>query len=167
MTIFNNYKNLLSKVEELTCKINTTYKENINCKAGCSSCCLKFKLFPVEADYIKNYLQHLDKRRVQDINENIAASKESDSCPFLINQLCMIYEARPIICRTHGSPIIFSFEDEKRVDTCPKNSFKGLKLNGENVIDIEKLNSILVAINANYCHIKRIDTDKIDIWESP
>ena len=48
--------------------------------------------------------QSLDKNVKNTIRNNIAAVKgqKEYKCPFLINNLCSLYERRGIICRTYG-----------------------------------------------------------------
>lgn len=71
-------------------------------------------------------------------------------CPLLSEAQCMLYEARPIICRTHGLPLVVTEGDEKRVDVCPLNCRNLEKLPGEAVLDLERINTLLVSVNVLY-----------------
>ena len=63
----------------------------------------------------------------------------------------MLYTARPIICRTHGLPIIYSEGSQRKVDCCPLNlSEDEQPVTGTAVIDLDRLNTLLVAVNALY-----------------
>ena len=70
-------------------------------------------------------------------------------CNFLENGLCTIYDSRPIICRTHGLPIMFEEDGTQKADCCPLN-FTEIDegLGSEAFIDIDKINSILYTINS-------------------
>lgn len=60
-----------------------------------------------------------------------------------------MYDRRPVICRTHGLPLLIRGEGEERRDCCPKN-FVGHSLGdlpGSDLLDLERLNTILVAVN--------------------
>jgi len=75
---------------------------------------------------------------------------ESGSCPLLLEDCCTVYSARPVICRTHGLPLLAEVEGGREVDCCPEN-FRGAEsLPGSAVINLETLNSALVAINAMF-----------------
>lgn len=73
---------------------------------------------------------------------------ERSRCPLLKDDRCLLYHARPIICRTHGLPILYQDGQQRRVDYCPRNDFSGMTLSGSQVVDVETLNSLLVAVNA-------------------
>lgn len=69
----------------------------------------------------------------------------------------MLYEARPIICRTHGYPLYFEKDGKTLVDFCPKN-FKGVSsFPKESLFDLEQLNTLLATINKQF--IESIETD--------
>jgi Fe-S-cluster containining protein len=95
-------------------KIDTQYNEilkdaQISCKRGCAHCChLNVDLTKPEAEYIISYCEEnnieIDKAKFKaQLNltqDNRHLSKDS-ACPFLKNNECSIYEARPIACRTY------------------------------------------------------------------
>ena len=75
--------------------------------------------------------------------ESLTFTETPGRCVFLNNGLCAVYSARPVICRTHGYPVIV----EGKADFCPEN-FKGLKsIDSENILDLENLNKALASIN--------------------
>jgi uncharacterized protein len=79
----------------------------------------------------------------------VAAHAGGERCPLLGNHRCLLYAARPIICRTHGLPIIYSEGSERKVDCCPLNLGEGEQpLSGSAIIDLDRLNTLLVAVNA-------------------
>ena len=73
---------------------------------------------------------------------------ESGSCPLLLNDCCTVYHSRPVICRTHGLPLVTEIDGGRVVDCCPENFRSTGSLSGGAVINLETLNSALVAINA-------------------
>jgi Fe-S-cluster containining protein len=122
------------------------HHQRMQCKAGCSSCCQAFKVLPIEFDYISEKLAEVgivNKRKV-----------EKGQCKFLIDNNCSIYEHRPIICRSHGFPLVRLNEEveEYEVSYCHLN-FKAFPLesfNAENVYFEDKFNSILNQANRQY-----------------
>jgi hypothetical protein len=97
------------------------------------------------------------------IKDKKSMMHEVSLCGFLDNKgCCAIYEARPIICRSHGAPISWTdpeqvpTESKESRDVCPLN-FKGediYALDGQDVISLDKLNTLLSLINR---HITQSD----------
>jgi Fe-S-cluster containining protein len=150
MQILDNYYALLAKIDELCSGTMSNHAEHISCKRGCSSCCRHLTLFPVEAMAIATALARLQEDKMKAIRERIGAAEASDRCPLLCEDICLLYEARPVICRTHGLPLLLERNEAKEVDCCPLN-FKDVgSLPGSAIIDLERLNTLLTAINANF-----------------
>jgi Fe-S-cluster containining protein len=143
-----NYRALLRQVDTHIKRVETTCSDQIACKKGCDSCCRFLNLFPVEAFALASAFLETDKS-----NQNIvraALEKTTTGCPLLINHQCRLYKARPIICRTHGYPLYFKKKDETLVDFCPKN-FKGVtSFPKDSLLDLDQLNTLLVAINKQF-----------------
>jgi len=111
----------------------------IKCKKGCAYCCKEGEYPLSELEYINLMLfyQKLSNDIKGRINQNIELLIEQNKqkfyeCPFLIDDACSVYPARPIICRSFG---LISYKDEGR----PKMPFcVELGLNYSNVYDKEK-----------------------------
>lgn len=140
MSVFANYQKLIQKIDNLCNKIVPLYREQITCNKGCSNCCISgLTLFPVEADYIKEKTKH------KKIKPNMAKG----SCVMLHNGLCQIYEYRPLVCRTQGFPLLYG----DQLSFCELN-FKdmtgGFCFSSGTLIDMNKVNTILAAVNLEY-----------------
>ena len=85
----------------------------------------------------------------ESIRRHAAAGEGEGRCPLLKDECCLLYASRPVICRTHGFPILYADGEGQRVDCCPLNTV-GNDLPGQAVIDIDRLNTLLVAVNAHY-----------------
>lgn len=135
-----NYKNLIKKIDEKCNSLSVEFSQYIKCKKGCSQCCTLDAVFPVEAVSIA--LSVIDNKT------ELKTAKENDSCNFLEDGICTIYIARPIICRTHGYPIIFEEDGKQKADCCPMN-FTDIdeNLSSNAFIDIDKINNLLYSIN--------------------
>jgi len=84
----------------------------VACKKGCSHCChMRVAIVQVESDYIHRKTGASVKRLELDsyVDEGpwIDANRP---CPFLKDDVCSIYEFRPMVCRTH-----VNFEDTNEV----------------------------------------------------
>ena len=146
--VLSNYYQLIERVDALCRSIESSLGDQITCSAGCSSCCTSITLFPVEAAAVKMALAALPAAEIEAIQHHVAEHAAGERCPLLSRQRCLLYAARPIICRTHGLPILVTEEDKKRVDCCPLNLTGNNDLPASAIIDLERLNTILVAVNA-------------------
>lgn len=93
------------------------------------------------------------------------------ACAFLDKDgCCSVYEARPIICRSHGAPVswteIDGLDKAEMRDVCPLN-FQDVNLeslDGQSVISLEKINTLLSLINRHYLQsdsLERLDLSLI------
>lgn len=119
-------------------------KPFIFCKKGCAMCC-KHAQFPysaIEMKYLLNGALTLEEKTQQKIEENIAGILEKKQhykgknfkydCPFLVDNVCSVYEYRGVICRTFG--LMTNTENGKvRAPFC---AFNGL--NYSNVLNLSK-----------------------------
>lgn len=86
----------------------------MQCKEGCSGCCKPgLSVFGLEAAKIRESLVALSQNApaLRDTvrRQGHRALEDPDSvshCPLLVNDRCAVYEERPLICRSHGLPIL-------------------------------------------------------------
>jgi Fe-S-cluster containining protein len=148
MKSLENYFRLIDKVDELSRRIEDRFRDSISCVRGCDACCRHLTLFPVEGAALALALKELDPDSADHIRSRARGALPDGPCPLLKDGACLLYRARPLICRTHGLPLLTASEGKKRIDFCPEN-FRGLdSLPGDAVIDLDLLNSALAAINS-------------------
>lgn len=143
MEIFKKYIELRNEIDQLSEKLSALHNNHMQCKKGCDMCCMDYGILPIEFQYIKSQLQN-------DQWYNSSATEEE--CIFLKDHLCQIYEHRPIICRTHGLPLLFMNADteEWELSACELN-FVGFEDFGtENTIPMDKFNSRLFMLNEEF-----------------
>lgn len=149
--LLRNYRELISRADELSAGICKTFPEEIVCRAGCAGCCRHLTLLPVETITLAVALHELPPGQRARIQDRAQLASPDGPCPLLADDRCLLYPARPLICRTHGLPLLTRLDDVTQVDFCPEN-FKGVKnLPGSAVIDLERLNTALVAVDALFC----------------
>jgi uncharacterized protein len=147
--LLHNYYQMLARVDALCRGIRDALSEQITCSEGCSSCCTAITLFPVEAAALYAALEALPDGQRAAIRRHVAEQAGGERCPLLEHHRCLLYDARPIICRTHGLPILYSEGNQRKVDCCPLNLNESEQpLSGAAIIDLDRLNTLLVAVNA-------------------
>ena len=134
-------------LEYLMGSLNKYFSEQapyITCKMGCAKCCSNgdYPFSEIEVEYLKQGFNKLDDKTKEIILSNIKQiiidkknnTKETFTykCPFLIDNVCSVYEQRGIICRTFG--LIYLKEGAKM--QIPFCAYEGL--NYSNVLDPEK-----------------------------
>jgi Fe-S-cluster containining protein len=149
--LLENYYHMISRVDSLCCDITGLLAEHITCREGCSSCCTAITIFPVEAAALVAAYEELPREQQQEIRRHVSEHAEGERCPLLKDHRCLLYAGRPIICRTHGLPIVYTEGNERKGDCCPRNvSGDHQALSGTAIIDLDRLNTLLVAVNALY-----------------
>ncbi len=148
--VLDNYRQLIARVDALCNGIAASLAERITCSAGCSDCCTSITIFPVEAAAMREALEKQPPFQVEEIRRHVAKHADGERCPLLLHNHCLLYNARPIICRTHGLPIVYTLDDQRNSDCCPLNLSETGSVSGSDVVDIDKLNTVLAAVNSMY-----------------
>lgn len=126
----DNYRNILRRADQHFTSVLEAQPQNLSCGAGCSLCC--YGLFEIGSGDVPLIAEGLEKlhparrkkiiRRALEIvarsahpnlRECSAEEKEAffertqaTPCPNLDEKgLCMMYEHRPLVCRTFGLPL--------------------------------------------------------------
>lgn len=145
----NEYRALRKKVDTLSSSLSRQHATHLQCKRGCDLCCMDYSILPVEFYYI---LEELKTQRFK--TENLQLNKKKDEdCIFLKNHACTIYELRPLICRTHGLPLLYANDDgEWELSACELNfrDFNFEKFSEENTFPQDKFNSKLFLLNREF-----------------
>jgi len=163
LSVFENYNALLKKTDEKSKEITTRYQEKIRCGKGCHSCCLHgLTVNGLERENIRQYL--IARPTLTDkVEANVKLNPHNGQrCSFLDSEgACLIYEARPIVCRSHGVPLKTSFKADDAahisstpalLSVCPLN-FTDMELTdigNHYFINLDTLNTILVLLNQQF-----------------
>ncbi len=144
---FERYRELRNEIEASSGKLAKEHSVHMKCKKGCDLCCMDYSIFPIEFHFIVN---ELNKKQ---LNFSMQDDSETDVCAFLKNHACSIYEQRPIICRTHGLPLLFMNDDtEWELSVCDLNftEFDFQEFTLDNTFSQDKYNSKLFMLNKNF-----------------
>lgn len=158
---FNKYLSLRTEIDKLSNQLEDKHKNHMKCKAGCDLCCMDYSVFPIEFHSILTALKI--NNSVPTINKD--ASEED--CIFLNNHQCTIYTDRPVICRTHGQPLLFMGEDSNwELSACELNftEFDMEEFSEENTFPQDKFNSKLFMLNKEFIQeFKEIEYGEFDL----
>jgi Fe-S-cluster containining protein len=157
---------LLDEIEQQTTILEKMHYEHMKCRKGCDLCCIDFSVFPVEFYFILNQL------RKENVIPESAEIADNDVCLFLKDHSCTIYQHRPIMCRTHGLPLLYANENgEWELSACELNftEFDFDEFTDENTLPQDKYNSKLFLMNwkfiTEFADTKYTETDLIPIKE--
>jgi len=112
--MLNQYEKFLKEFDKKLKKYFASQSQYIKCQKGCTNCCEigEYPFSRLEAEYIMFGLPKLPNHVQQKIRQNIKNLIETKKknlterfvykCPFLIDNLCSLYERRSITCRTFG-----------------------------------------------------------------
>ena len=159
--IFLNYQALLNKVDEFSSQIIRKYQNHIRCGYGCSDCCQQnLNLLPLEYFFLREGFDLLHEPIKKNVRSRAAQGLgDFSSCLLLDQGACLLYERRPIVCRTHGLPLFISEGDNARRDCCPKN-FTAYCLDllpQTDFLHLDRLNILLITVNRVFASQMRIE----------
>lgn len=144
---FNDYLSVRAEIDKLSERLEKQHSNHMKCKAGCDMCCMDYSVLPIEFYSIVNALKS------NNIKPLINSDAKEEDCIFLNNHRCMIYEDRPIICRTHGLPLLFmSDEGNWELSACELNftEFDMEQFSEENTFPQDKFNSKVFMLNKKF-----------------
>jgi Fe-S-cluster containining protein len=145
-----NFRQLVVMVDTHCAAVERDLAQHLVCRPGCAGCCRHLTVFAVEAVHLARGLATLPIAVRTALGRRAGETAAADPCPLLEGGLCRLYATRPLICRTHGLPLLVAGEEGTRVDFCPEN-FQGLeRLPAAAVLDLERLNLLLAAVNRDF-----------------
>lgn len=142
------------KIDAAVRTIAERRKDDLACEKGCARCCVAgLSVLSVEAFAIQ---EHLDERGL-----SATPSPAPGGCAFLDEEgACTLYEARPVLCRTHGLPIRLAASDEERparrslrvlddAEVCELNFTERAPAPAD-VLDGERLSALLLVVEQRF-----------------
>ena len=165
------YQQFLEQINGLSARLSAHYAKHLVCRAGCSSCCHHhLSVFQVEADFVAAAITALPVAVQQQVVEQAreVLEKETDDlpvvCPMLVAERCAIYDARPVICRTQGLPLLLEAEDgTPAVDFCPLNFTAPqalADLTEDKLVQLEAINLQLAVLNLQHCRAQGLTDEQ-------
>lgn len=133
-----------AKVDGFFARVEARHGDDMRCATGCADCChVQLTITGVEADAIRDQLGGwpADRRRA------LAEVGPGDRCAALgPDDRCRIYDARPIVCRSHGAPIRLREGSLPVVRSCHHN-FTGTDPDADCILDQTTLSALVLAVD--------------------
>ncbi len=96
----------------------------VACPSGCGLCCASFTpdILPAEAELLAFFLLTEKPELGEKVQSLAPAAKSSETCPFWDpskpGENCMVYPARPLICRLFGFSSVKTKKQEPQFSLC-------------------------------------------------
>ncbi len=174
---FHDYHRLVARLDAHAARVEETWSERIACQAGCSGCCHRdLSVFPLEAAAIRAWMEEHGVSIEAAARPTLSARalevldlSGAEPCVMLDAEgQCRIYEARPVICRTHGLPLAIADDDGVYGDVCPL-SFEGgaglADVPGDDFLVLDTVNTVLVALNAAFVAATGAAEERVGLGE--
>lgn len=127
---------LTAKIDGFFARVEARHGDDMQCRTGCSDCCrTALTITKIEADAIRR------------LGRRVAVNRDPAVCAALDEHgRCQIYEARPIVCRSHGVPIRMREDSLPVIRSCHRN-FTETEPDPDCVLDQETLSALVLAVN--------------------
>jgi Fe-S-cluster containining protein len=147
-----DYQKLIAEVDRSCQRIVGRHRDQIACTKGCAgNCCrIHLSICPVEAVSLALALQKLTPEMRRRIQHKARHTNSFGPCPLLEDGACLMYDARAVICRTHGLPVRTEYRGHRTVGFCIKNFKDPSPVPEEDIIDLTCLNRSLGEINSKF-----------------
>lgn len=154
----HQYRELLRRLDEKFAEIQARYGSEFACRLGCHSCCKPgLTVGALEAQALKLWFEAHPEAAEAARRLEAANPHKGKRCALLDEHgACVAYEARPLVCRSHGAPLQFKDpegrgKDDEQLrlrDVCPLN-FKSVELSSlppDSVLNLDTLNTLLALL---------------------
>ncbi len=147
------YRALVGKVDDAVARAADRAGDELTCRSGCASCCVDgLSVLPVEAFALAAAVE----ARVAAGHDPPAARPTDDACVFLdVDGRCAVYAARPLLCRTHGLPLVTgepargALRVVDDISVCALN-FTGRPPTRADALDAGRLLQLLVTVDRRF-----------------
>ena len=133
----------MSRLPELTAKVDAFFDRvhdrhgnDMQCSTGCSDCC-----------HVRLTITTVEAAAIRALGRRVTPNPDPAKCAALdAAGRCQIYEARPIVCRSHGAPIRMRIDSLPVIQSCFRN-FQHGEPAADCVIDQATLSAMVLAVD--------------------
>jgi hypothetical protein len=143
--ILDNYATLCRYCDSFFAAVQKHYGSEMACRKGCSACCELHSVCGLEAHAVAAFLARQGSPRPR-------KRKKPSQCALCVNGACIAYQARPVICRTHG--VLLLLDKGKTVASSCGLNFAGrdpAALPQACVLDTAAVTGNLIRLNMAFC----------------
>ena len=147
----SRYPELAAKVDGFFARVQARQGAEMACDTGCSHCChTRLTVTGVEAAAIVEHVGSWSPAQRAALAANVAGAAP-DRCTALDGGgRCLIYAARPIVCRSHGAPVRLREAHSLPVVSACRDNFVGAgpgAADPDCIIDQETLSAMTLAVD--------------------
>ncbi len=147
----SRYPELAAKVDAFFARVMDRHPGDMQCGSGCSHCChVRLTVTEVEAQAVREAVTSWPADRADTLRNNVA-SGPTDRCAALDGSgRCLIYEARPIVCRSHGAPIRMRDARSLPVVEACRDNFRAAgpaAADADCILDQQTLSAMVLAVD--------------------
>jgi Fe-S-cluster containining protein len=151
--LLDEYRAAVAKIDATCAPIAQRRAADLACARGCARCCTAgLTVLSVEAEAI---VAHLEEHGI-----SARPAPPPGGCDFLDAEgACTIYDARPVVCRSHGLPVRMKREAEEPargelrvlgdVEVCALN-FTEREPEEQDVLDGERLSALMLVVEQRF-----------------
>jgi hypothetical protein len=143
----SRYPELAAKVDGFFTRVQARHGDDMQCGSGCSDCCeVRLTVTAVEARAIRDALARWTPERRAALADN-ARVAAPERCTALDGAgRCLIYEVRPVACRSHGAPIRMHEGSLPVIRSCHRNFVRSAP-DPDCVLDQTTLSALVLAVD--------------------
>jgi Fe-S-cluster containining protein len=114
---------LTGKIDAFFARVEERHPNDMQCRTGCSDCChVRLTITRVEAEAIRTLVVAWPAARRAALIGRPDERRGGTSCAALDDAgRCRIYDARPVVCRSHGVPIRLREGSLPVITACHRN----------------------------------------------
>jgi len=146
----SRYPELAAKVDAMFARVQARHGLEMACNTGCSHCChARLSVTQVEAEAVRALVADWPADRRAALAANVGAAAR-DRCTALDGSgRCLVYAARPMVCRSHGAPIRLREGSLPVVSACRDNFVASgpAAADPDCIIDQETLSAMVLAVD--------------------
>jgi Fe-S-cluster containining protein len=143
----SRYAELTAKVDAFFARVSARHGEDMQCGTGCSDCChVRLTITGTEARALRDEMATWSARQREALRANAAAAAPDRCAALDAGGRCLVYAARPIVCRSHGAPIRMRKDSLPVIESCFRN-FTRIEPAPDCVIDQETLSALVLAVD--------------------
>jgi len=143
----NRLGELTAKVDAFFTRVEQRHGDDMQCSTGCSDCChVRLTVTSIEAAAIRTALAAWPEARRAALTANVAAAPPDRCAALDPSGRCLIYDVRPVVCRSHGAPIRMRQDSLPVVQSCHRN-FTRTTPDADCILDQETLSALTLAVD--------------------